>query len=105
MRNELTPMLVFKDFYTSSGLALNIMLEEGWGDGGYEIVSKDPDKYDLHWTGGKYGSGDHYAPRVFHPGFRGYHLMESVIRWGFVDKFGARIAKETSEYLEATKFR
>ena len=59
----------------------------------------------LVWTGGKYGPGRHSAKHVFHPGFKGYGLMESVKNWGFVDKFSARVASETERYMEATRFK
>ncbi len=57
------------------------------------------------WTGGKYGPGYHTAPHVFHPGFRGYHLFDSVKNWGFVDRFLDKVAYETEQYMKSVKFR
>jgi len=89
---------------TPNGLDLFDMLENGWGLGGYDI-DKDPEGPNLHWTGGKYGPGDHFGKHVFHPGFDGYHLLDSVKNWGFIEKFFARVASETERYMEAVKFR
>lgn len=40
----------------------------------HEIVPKGPG-YPLHWVGGKYGPGDHYAMKVQHPGTEGKKYM------------------------------
>lgn len=86
-------------------IPLHDLLENGWGEGGYDIESKNPELYDLAWTGGKYGPGYHYAPKVRHPGFAGYHIVESVYNWGFIDKFESKVADETTKYMEEVRFR
>jgi hypothetical protein len=43
----------------------------------HEIVPKGPG-YPLHWTGGKYGPGDHYAMKVQHPGTTGQKFMQAA---------------------------
>jgi len=100
----LNVQLAAKPLLTETGLDLFEMLENGWGIGGYDINPKDPDGM-LVWTGGKYGPGRHSAKHVYHPGFPGYNLMESVKNWGFVEKFSARVASETERYMESVKFR
>jgi len=100
----LNVQLAAKELVTETGLDLFEMLENGWGIGGYDINPEDPDGL-LVWTGGKYGPGRHSAKRVYHPGFKGYNLMESVKNWGFVDKFSARVAFETQQYMESVKFK
>lgn len=100
----LNVQLAAKPLLTEDGRDLFQMLEEGWGEGGYDINPQDPDGL-LVWTGGKYGPGRHAAKKVRHPGFPGYHLFDSVKNWGFMDKFFARITSETTQYMEAVKFR
>lgn len=101
----LNVQLLADEVLTPSGLDLWTMLEEGWGFGGYDINAKNPSEQWLVWTGGKYGPGYHSAPHVFHPGFRGYHLFDSVKNWGFVDRFLDKVAYETEQYMEKVKFR
>lgn len=37
--------------------------------------------YPLHWTGGRYGPGDHYAFVVHHPGTTGFGFMRTAEGW------------------------
>lgn len=86
-----------------NGIALNKLLEFGWGDGGYDIDA-NPEGPMLTWTGGKYGPGFHFAWHVNHPGFRGYHIITSLEHWGFMEVFAFALIRQTSQYLEATAF-
>jgi hypothetical protein len=43
----------------------------------HEIVPKGPG-YPLHWVGGKYGPGDHYAYKVQHPGTSAVKYMQAA---------------------------
>lgn len=88
------------DKKTSNGIPINKLLEFGWS-GPYEITFNPIG----HWTGGSYGSGDHFAASVVHPGFQGYHLLDSLQNWGFVNRFAESIIQKTSDYLERTAFQ
>jgi len=88
------------DRVTPNGIPINKLLEFGW-DGPYEIHGNPW----LHWTGGKYGAGDHFAKTVTHPGFSGYHMLHSLENWGFVDQFLFVLIEKTANYLESTAFK
>ena len=85
---------------TFTGIPINKLLEYGW-EGGYEI-SGNPW---LHWTGGKFGPGDHFAQTVTHPGFIGYNMLVSLENWGFINFFVVKLVIDTANYLEATAFK
>lgn len=88
------------DELTATGIAINKLLEFGWREN--EIFGNPW----LVWTGGKYGPGYHFAyGSVQHPGFPGYHLLESLTNWGFIERFAFTLIEATSNYLEATAFR
>jgi hypothetical protein len=91
------------DRKTATGIPLNKLLEFGWNE--FDITSSYPNGPMLHWTGGKYGPGDHFAYAVHHPGFIGYHMFHSLENWGFIEIFAFKLIKATSEYLEATAFK
>ena len=84
---------------TPTGIPINKLLEFGW-PGPYEITFNPLG----HWTGGKYGPGDHFATKVTHPGFRGYHIISSLENWGFIEIFASKLVKATSDYLRSTAF-
>ena len=88
------------DRKTATGIPINKLLEFGW-DGPYEINGNPW----LHWTGGKYGAGDHFAQSVTHPGFIGYHMLDTLNNWGFIQIFALKLMAATSAYLEATAFK
>lgn len=83
-----------------NGMPLNKLLEFGW-DGPYEINFNPIG----HWTGGKYGPGDHFAASVTHPGFIGYNIIRSLENWGFIEIFASKLIKDTTEYLRSTAFQ
>lgn len=108
IRIEKTGFLKFRIFIDyipgRDGIALNILLEKGWS-GPYQIVSDWPFGPKLHWTGGKYGPGDHFALMTTHPGFPGYHLLESMNNWGFVDRMIQKLISMTNKWLQETAFK
>lgn len=95
--------LALEEIWGPNQVPLHDLLEDGWGDGGYDIVPKE-EGYKLKWTGGKYGPGIHFAPKVHHPGFLGYHIKDTVENWGFIEKFQQRIVDEATKYMESTRF-
>ena len=84
---------------TSTGIPINKLLEFGW-PGPYEIHFNPIG----HWTGGKYGPGDHFASMVTHPGFRGYNMLHSLENWGFIEIFVIKLVRATTDYLRSTAF-
>jgi len=84
---------------TVTGISINKLLEFGWRE---HDITFNPIG---HWTGGKYGPGDHFAALVHHPGFQGYHMLVTMQNWGFVEVFAFKLIEQTSKYLEATSFR
>ncbi len=94
--------LVIEEMLGPGGIPLNLMLEYGWGKGGYEIWGNPW----LAWTDyfGTHIIDTEKAGPVEHPGFRGYHLLDSITDWGFYDRFIQRITKESSEFMESVKF-
>lgn len=90
------------DRKTPNGIPINKLVEFGWQE--HDIHSSYPQGPMLHWTGGKYGSGDHFAASVHNPGFKGYNMMQSLENWGFIEMFAYKLLKATSDYLERTAF-
>ncbi len=94
--------LALEEIWGPNQIPLHDMLEEGWGEGGYEIYGNP---YNA-WTD---QSGSHVinskTKPIFHPGFRGYNIKESVYNWGFIERFQQRIVDETTDYMEKVKFR
>ena len=84
-----------------NGIALNKLLEFGWGQGGYTITFNPVGV----WTGGIYGPGFHFAHSVEHPGFQGYNMLISLQNWGFIESFVIKLVSETTKYLEAVSFK
>lgn len=88
------------DELTATGIPINKLLEFGWVE--HEIFGNPW----LVWTGGRYGPGTHFAyGSVHHPGFLGYHMIQSMSNWGFIEMFAFKLIAATSSYLEATAFR
>lgn len=87
------------DRLTNTGIPINQLLEFGW-QGPY-VIEGNPW---LVWTGGIYGPGTHFALHVEHPGFPGYHMIESMNNWGFIEVFAFKLIEKTSKYLEETAF-
>lgn len=87
------------DKKTPTGIPINKLLEFGW-DGPYDIHFNPIG----HWTGGKYGPGHHFAAMVTHPGFKGYHMIETLENWGFIERFAAKLIQATTDYLRSTSF-
>jgi len=87
------------DRKTANGIPLNKLLEYGW----------QPNEHYgnpwMHWTGGKYGPGDHFAQHTHHPGFIGYHILFTLENWGFIEVFAMKLMAATSQWLEATAFK
>ncbi len=88
---------------TVTGIPINKLVEFGWNE--FDIYSNWPQGPKLHWTGGKYGPGDHFAFSVHHPGFMGYQMLASLENWGFIQIFAVKLMLATSQYLEATAFK
>lgn len=90
--------IVINEILTRDGKPLNIMLENGWSEFWNEPVNVSA----LHWAVGgiNYFSKGHWIR-----GFPGYHLMFSMERWGFVDRFMLRLINDTNTWLEENKFR
>ena len=88
---------------TATGIPVNKLVEFGWED--FDIHSSYPNGPMLHWTGGKYGPGNHFAASTHHPGFIGYNMFQSLENWGFIEVFAIKLMIATSQYLEATAFQ
>jgi len=88
--------LVVDEIPGPTGINLNELLEFGWR-GPYMIYGNPW----LHWTNSQ---GEYFRRKVEHPGFPGYHLLDSVRDQGFYNKFMHRIIRETNQYMEAVKF-
>ena len=82
------------------GVPLNVFLEFG--------TSPHP-IYGNPWNAWTDDSGTHILFTAFnpinHPGFRGYHIIESMSNWGFVEIFVQRIIQEATEYMENVAFK
>lgn len=88
------------DRQTPTGIPINKLLEFGWS-GPYQINFNPIG----HWTGGKYGDGDHFATSVTHPGFIGYNMLHTLENWGFIEMFAMKLMAATSIWLEETAFQ
>jgi len=66
---------VVKNTYKIKGKKKNVpigrLVNDGWGKGGYDIFGKPV----LRWV--DMSGNVHFATKVHHPGFKGYHFMES----------------------------
>jgi hypothetical protein len=91
------------DRKTATGIPVNKLVEFGWNE--FDITSSYPNGPMLHWTGGRFGPGNHFAYSTHHPGFQGYHMLQSLENWGFIEIFAIKLIHATSEYLEATAFK
>jgi len=77
LRSEIHPEIEGWDGGTYWGLVISPTAYAGFVEyptAPHEIVPKGPG-YPLHWVGGKYGPGDHYAHSVSHPGTEGKKFM------------------------------
>lgn len=90
--------IVLNEFFTPTRLPLNILLEFGWS----EFFTAPVNVLALHWTG---EGRDFFSKGHWVRGFPGYHLIDSMNDWGFVDHFHLRIIAETNKWLEDTKFK
>lgn len=93
-----------QDLEGPNGLPLGVMLEKGWGHGGYFIFPKNfPEgRLNFYWEKiGRYVS----LPFALHPGFEGYALFDNIIWWGFVQRFRDRLIDATNEYMQRTVFK
>jgi len=90
--------VVLNEFLTPTGMPLNILLEKGW----IEHYIAPVNVFALHWTE---AGAHHFSRGHWVRGFRGYDLLGSMDRWGFVERFYLRIIKDAEKYLEATKFK
>jgi len=90
--------IVIEEFFTPTRLPLNILLEYGWSEHFVAPVNV----FALHWTG---EDRDFFSKGHFVRGFPGYHMLDSMKDWGFVDKFHLRLITETNKWLEDTKFK
>ena len=88
---------------TATGIPVNKLVEFGWDE--FDINSSYPNGPMLHWTGGKYGPGNHFAAAAHHPGFMGYQMFASLENWGFIEIFIVKLMAATSMYLEETAFK
>ncbi len=90
--------IVIEEFFTPTRMPLNILLEYGWSEAFIAPVNV----FALHWTG---EGRDFFSKGHWRRGFPGYHILESMKDWGFVDHFHLRLITETNKWLEDTKFK
>lgn len=90
--------IVIDEFLTPTGEPLNIFLEFGWS----EFFTAPVNVIALHWTG---GGMDFFSKGHWIRGFPGYHMLESMKDWGFVDRFHLRLISETNQWLETSRFK
>ncbi len=90
--------IIIDEFFTPTGLPLNILLEYGWS----EFFTAPVNVLALHWTG---MGQDFFSKGHWVRGFLGYHMLLSMEHWGFVDRFHLRLITETNKWLESSKFK
>lgn len=95
---------IVQDLEGPKGIPLGVMLEKGWGHGGYFIFPKNFPDGRLYFYWEKVG---HYVslPFALHPGFDGYHLFDNIIWWGFIERFKEKLIQATNEYMMRTRFK
>ncbi len=90
--------IILDEFFTPTGLPLNILLEYGWSEHFVAPVNV----LALHWTG---MGQDFFSKGHWIRGFPGYHIILSMNHWGFVDRFHLRLIAETNQWLESNRFK